>query len=31
MDGSDDSYGYVYQVGYCIYFNYLDDACLCML
>jgi hypothetical protein len=24
MDDSEDGYGYVY---YCIYFNYLDDAC----
>jgi hypothetical protein len=25
-DGSEDGYGYVYHIDYCIYFNYLDDA-----
>jgi hypothetical protein len=27
MDGLEDGYGYVYHDDYCIYFNYLDDAC----
>jgi hypothetical protein len=27
MSGLDDGYGYVYHDYYCIYFNYLDDAC----
>jgi hypothetical protein len=31
MDGSEDGFGYVYQDYYCIYFNYLLDAHLCML